>query len=248
MRAIIRCIDLTTLEGSDTPESVRELCAQAVRPDPDDPTVGPVAAVCVYPLLVPVVCAATAGTGVKVASVAGCFPSGLSPLAVRLADIDSAISAGADELDIVLNRSAFLAGQPDVAAEELRASRATASEVLLKVILEVGDLDGPTAIADVAGLAIDAGADFIKTSTGKTPRNATPESVLVMAEAVAEHFDRTGAVVGIKVAGGIRTADDALGYVSIVRAVLGERWVSPDRLRFGASSLLDALVAELRAS
>ena len=247
LRLAVRCMDLTTLEGDDVAGRIRALCAQARRPDPADPTVGPVAAVCVYPSLVAIAREITAG-GLAVASVAGAFPSGLSSLDVRLADIRSAIEAGADEVDIVLNRSAFLSGDLTTAAAELRASREAAEQVLLKVILEVGELGTAEKIRVAAEMAIDCGADFIKTSTGKAKINATPDAVLVMAQAIADHHASTGVVVGLKIAGGVRTAADALGYLALVRSVIGDAWLNPERFRFGASSLLNEVLADLAAT
>lgn len=245
LRRIIRCIDLTTLEGSDTPSRIRALCTQASRPDPADPTVGPTAAVCVYPSFITTARELTAGGPVRVASVAGAFPSGLSSLNVRLADITNAIDSGADEIDIVLDRSAFLDGRLHEVAGYLQAARSTVEKALLKVILEVGDLVSPTSIRAATQMAIDAGADMVKTSTGKTPKNTTPVAVLIMARCVADHMERTGTAVGIKVAGGVRTAQEALGYAAIIESVLGPEWLVPDRFRIGASSLLSDLVNEL---
>ncbi len=245
LRFVVQCIDLTTLAGDDTPGRVRALCAQARRPDPADPTVGPTAAVCVYPALVPVAAALLGGTPVAVASVATAFPSGLSSLAVRVADIADAIAGGADEIDVVINRSAMLAGRDDVVAAELQQFREATAGVTLKVILEVAELEAPELIARAADIAIEAGADLIKTSTGKGPAGASPEAVLVMAERVAAHHVATGKQVGIKVAGGVRTAADALGYVAIIDAVLGAAWLDPRLLRFGASSLIDDVVVDL---
>jgi phosphomannomutase len=241
---IARCIDLTTLEGDDTAARIRVLCAQARRPDVANPTVGPVAAVCVYPAFIPIVKEILRGTSIAAASVAGAFPSGHSSLGVRLADIDNAVIGGADEVDIVLNRSALLQGRIDQVAAELTASRQAAGDTHLKVILEVGELD-ERRIRVAAELAMETGADFIKTSTGKAKISATPASVWIMAEAINTFAARTGRQVGLKIAGGVRTADDALGYVNIVREVLGEAWLTPELFRFGASSLLDAIVAEL---
>lgn len=241
---IVRCIDLTTLEGDDTAARIRALCAQARRPDVADPTIGPVAAVCVYPALAPLAADLLRGTPVAVASVAGAFPAGLSSLAVRLADIEDAVARGADEIDIVLNRSALLEGRTETVAAELAASRAAAGSAHLKLILEVGELD-ERRITTAARLAMDAGVDFLKTSTGKTGSNATPASVWTMAEAIRTHAAETGRKVGLKIAGGVRTADDALGYVGIARTVLGDEWLTPDLFRFGASSLLGAVVDAL---
>ena len=245
LRLIVACTDLTTLSGDDTPGRVRALCAQALRPDPTDATIGPVAAVCVYPSLVGLAAELLASSPVAVASAAGAFPSGLSPLAVRVADIRAAVRAGATEIDTVLNRSAFLSGRADEAAAELRALRKAAGDAQLKTILEVAELGSADAIADAAMLAIDAGADMIKTSTGKSHAGATPEAVLTMAEVIADHAARTGRVVGIKVAGGLSTAAEAERYVLVVRNVLGDDWLVPDRLRFGASGLLNSVCASL---
>ena len=246
LRLIVKCVDLTTLEGDDTPGRIRALCAQALRPDPADPTVGSVAAVCVYPLFAGLASEILAGTPVAVAAVAGAFPSGLSPLAVRAAEVRAAVDAGAAEIDTVLNRSAFLSGRRDQAASELRALRRAAGGARLKVILEVGELASPAAIADASRLAMSAGADMIKTSTGKSAAGgATTAAVRTMAEAVADHAARTGRPVGIKVSGGLRAAADAESYVAVVRSVLGDDWLTPERLRFGASGLLNAVTAAL---
>ena len=248
LRLVVRCIDLTTLEGDDTPGRIRALCSQALRPDPADPTVGPVAAVCVHPSLAGLAAELLAGTPVAVASVAGAFPSGLSPLEVKVAEVRAAVASGAQEIDTVLNRSAFLSGRADFAAAELRALREAAGAAHFKVILEVCELGSAGAVAEATRLAIDAGADMVKTSTGKGSAGASPQAVLTMAETVAEHCAAGGRPVGIKVAGGVRTAADALGYLAIVRSVLGDDWLSPERLRFGASSLLGNVVAELAGS
>ena len=248
LRLVVRCTDLTTLEGDDTPGRIRALCSQALRPDPADPTVGPVAAVCVHPSLAGLAAELLAGTPVAVASVAGAFPSGLSPLEVKVAEVRAAVAAGAQEIDTVLNRSAFLSGRADLAAAELRALREAAGAAHFKVILEVCELGSATSVAEATRLAIDAGADMVKTSTGKGSAGASPQAVLTMAETVAEHCAAGGRPVGIKVAGGVRTAADALTYLDIVRSVLGDDWLSPERLRFGASSLLGNVVAELAGS
>ena len=248
LRLVVRCTDLTTLEGDDTPGRIRALCSQALRPDPADPTVGPVAAVCVHPSLAGLAAELLAGTPVAVASVAGAFPSGLSPLEVKVAEVRAAVAAGAQEIDTVLNRSAFLSGRADLAAGELRALREAAGTAHFKVILEVCELGSATSVAEATRLAIDSGADMVKTSTGKGSAGASPEAVLTMAITVAEHCAAGGRPVGIKVAGGVRTAADALGYLAIVRSVLGDDWLSPERLRFGASSLLGNVVAALAGS
>ena len=248
LRLVVRCTDLTTLEGDDTPGRIRALCSQALRPDPADPTVGPVAAVCVYPSLAPLAAELLAGTPVAVASVAGAFPSGLSPLEVKVAEVQAAVAAGATEIDTVLNRSAFLSGHHDEAAAELRALKEAAGRAHFKVILEVCELGPAGAIAEATRLAVDAGADMVKTSTGKGASGASPEAVQVMVSTLAAHCAAGGGPVGIKVAGGVRTAADAIGYVDMVRSVLGTEWLTPDRLRFGASSLLANVVAALAAA
>ena len=248
LRLVVRCTDLTTLEGDDTPGRIRALCSQALRPDPADPTLGPVAAVCVHPSLAGLAAELLAGTPVAVASVAGAFPSGLSPLEVKVAEVRAAVAAGAQEIDTVLNRSAFLSGRADLAAGELRALREAAGTAHFKVILEVCELGSATSVAEATRLAIDAGADMVKTSTGKGAAGASPQAVLTMATTVAEHCAAGGRPVGIKVAGGVRTAADALGYLAIVRSVLGDDWLIPERLRFGASSLLADVVADLAAT
>ena len=248
LRLVVRCTDLTTLEGDDTPGRIRALCSQALRPDPADPTVGPVAAVCVYPALAGLAAELLAGTPVAVASVAGAFPSGLSPLEVKEAEVRAAVAAGSQEIDTVLNRSAFLSGRSDTASAELRALKEAAGGAHFKVILEVCELGSAGAIAEATRLAIDAGADMVKTSTGKGASGASPQAVLTMAQAVADHCAAGGPPVGLKIAGGVRIADEAIEYVNLVRSVLGPEWLTPERLRFGASSLLTSVVAALVAA
>ena len=243
---LIRCVDLTTLEGADTPGKVTSLCAKARRPEPSDPTVPPVAAVCVYPLMVPTAVTALAGSGVKVASVAGAFPSGLSDLAVRLDDIRSAVAAGADEIDIVLNRSAFLAGDHRRTFDEVVASREACGTAHLKVILETGELGTYDQVRRASALAMAAGADFIKTSTGKVPAAASLPMALCMAEAIRDFADQTGRQVGFKAAGGVRTAKQGWQYLVLMQEVLGPEWLTPDLLRIGASSLLNDVLLQLR--
>ena len=242
----VRCIDLTTLEGADTPGKVAALCAKALRPDPTDASVPPVAAVCVYPELVAVAADRLAGTGVKVASVAGAFPSGLSSLPTRLDDIRRAVGAGADEIDIVLNRSAFLSGCYREAFDDVVASKEACGEAHLKVILEVGELGTYDSVRKASALAMAAGADVIKTSTGKIGTSATFPFALCMAEAIRDFAEQTGRPVGLKVAGGIRTAKQSWQYLVIVLETLGPAWLTPDRVRLGASSLLNDIILQLR--
>ena len=242
----ITCMDLTTLEGIDTPGKVRALCAKAVRPDPDDPTAPSVAAVCVYPELVAVAVAALRDSGVKVASVAGAFPSGLGPIQSRLDEIERAVDAGADEIDIVLNRSAFLAGDYGRAFDEIAASKRASGSALLKTILETGELGSYDQIRRASVLAMAAGSDFIKTSTGKIGVAATLPTALCMSEAIREFHEQTGRVVGLKVAGGVRTAKQAWQYLVVVHETLGSAWLHPDRFRIGASSALNDVLMQRR--
>ncbi|MGH9246133.1 MAG: deoxyribose-phosphate aldolase [Acidimicrobiales bacterium] len=242
----IRCIDLTTLEGIDTPGKVTALCAKALRPDPTDLTIPPVAAVCVYPNLVKVAADRLRGTGVKVASVGGAFPSGLSPIEVRVEEIRAAVADGADEIDIVLNRSAFLSGHYREAFDEIVASREACGAAHLKVILETGELGSYDAIRKASMLAMCAGADVIKTSTGKIGTSATHPVALCMSEAIRDFADQTGRAVGLKVAGGVRTAKQAWQYLVVVGETLGADWLDPDRFRIGASTLLNDVLMQIR--
>lgn len=241
----VRCMDLTTLEGADTPGKALSLCAKALRPEPADPAVPSVAAVCVYPELVAVAAEALAATPVRVASVAGSFPAGLGPLRVRTAEIGDAVDAGADEVDIVLNRSAFLAGRYRQAFDEVAASKEAAGHAHLKVILETGELGSYDAVRKASMLAMAAGADFIKTSTGKIGTSATLPVALCMAEAVRDFADAGGRAVGLKVAGGIRTAKQSWQYLVVMAETLGPQWLHPDLFRIGASSLLNDVLLQL---
>jgi deoxyribose-phosphate aldolase len=238
---VVACMDLTTLEGKDTPGKVSGLCARALSPAPG---VSNVAAVCVYPSLVAVAAAVLRGSAVKVASVATAFPSGLSPLEVKLRETRDAIAAGADEIDMVIDRSAFLSGRYDAVAHEIIAIREACLGVTLKVILEAGELGSYAAIRRACDIALGAGADFLKTSTGKIGVSSTPAIALLMCEAIRDHAHRTGREVGLKLAGGIRTSKSALGYVSIVYETLGNGWLRPERFRIGASSLLDDVLMQ----
>jgi deoxyribose-phosphate aldolase len=240
----VRMVDLTTLEGADTPGKVRGLCAKARQPDPADPDVPPVAAACVYPDLVAVARAELAGSPVKVASVATAFPSGRASLAVKLADVADAVDAGADEIDMVIDRGAFLAGRYAQVYEEVRAVREACGVAHLKVILETGELATLDNVSRAAWLVMLAGADFIKTSTGKMQPAATPPVALVMLSAVRDFAAATGRRVGVKVAGGVRTAKDAVRYLVLVRETAGPDWLSPDYFRIGASSLLNDLLMQ----
>jgi deoxyribose-phosphate aldolase len=240
----IRMVDLTTLEGQDTPGKVRALCAKGRRPDPTDPTCPPVAAICVYGDLVPDAVAALEGSGVHVAAVATAFPSGRAPLEVKLADTKAAVAAGADEIDMVIDRGAFLAGRYVDVHDEIVATRHACGDAHLKVILETGELATYDNVRRASWLAMLAGADFIKTSTGKVSPAATLPVTLVMLEAVRDFRAQTGRQVGVKAAGGIRAAKDAVRYLVVVNEVAGADWLSPDWFRFGASSLLNDLLMQ----
>jgi deoxyribose-phosphate aldolase len=241
----IRCMDLTTLEGVDTTGKIVAMCAKAVRPDPLDASIPSVAAVCLYPQLVPVAVEHLRGTDVKVASVAGAFPSGLGPLEARLVEIRDVVDMGADEVDIVLNRSLFLGGQYAQCFEELVAAREAAGSAHLKVILETGELGSFDRVRQASVLAMAAGADFIKTSTGKISTGAELSTALCMMEAVRDFLHETGHRVGIKVAGGIRQSKNAIQYLTVLYETLGPEWMTPDRFRIGASTLLNDVLMQI---
>jgi deoxyribose-phosphate aldolase len=240
----VRMTDLTTLEGADTPGKVRSLCAKGLRPDPSDPDVPPVAAICIYPDMVPVARLALRGSSVKVASVATAFPSGRATIDVKLADVRSAVDAGADEVDMVIDRGAFLAGRYGDVLEEIQRVKAACGPAHLKVILETGELATLDNVRRASWLGMIGGGDFIKTSTGKVQPSATLPVTLVMLEAVRDFHELTGTRIGVKPAGGIRTAKDAVKYLVVVHEVAGPEWLTPDLFRFGASSLLNDLLMQ----
>ncbi|MFV2196082.1 deoxyribose-phosphate aldolase [Nocardiopsis sp. LOL_012] len=240
----ISMVDLTTLEGADTPGKVRALCAKAALPDPADRSVPRVGAVCVYSDLVATAVAALHGTGIGVASVATAFPAGRAPLEAKLADTRRAVADGAAEIDMVIDRGAFLAGDYKKVHDEITAVREACGGAHLKVILETGELATYDNVRRASHLAILAGADFIKTSTGKVSPAATPPVVLVMLQAVRDHHAATGARVGVKPAGGIRTTKDAIRQLVLVNEVAGPAWLTPDLFRIGASSLLNDLLMQ----
>ena len=246
IRLAISMCDLTTLEGKDSPGKIRQMCAKAVRPDPEDLSVPPVAAVCVYPDLVGIAKRALSGSTVKVASVATAFPSGRSPLSLKITDVKRAVSAGADEIDMVIDRGAFLAGDLRKVFDEIAAIKDACGAAHLKVILETGELETYDNVRRASDLAIAAGADFIKTSTGKVTPAATPPVTLCMLEAIRDHWLATGVKIGMKPAGGIRTSKQALHYLVIVKETLGADWLTPDLFRFGASSLVNDCLMQLR--
>jgi deoxyribose-phosphate aldolase len=240
----ITMVDLTTLEGQDTPGKVRALCAKAVHPDPSDPSCPSTAAVCVYPDLVATARGALGHSGVRVASVATAFPSGRAAMDVKLADTRAAVAAGADEVDMVIDRGAFLAGHYLEVFEEIAAVREAAGRAHLKVILETGELQTYDNVRRAGWLAMMAGAHFIKTSTGKVQPAATLPVTLVMLEAVRDYREQTGRMIGVKPAGGIRTAKDAIKYLVTVNEIAGPDWLDPDWFRFGASTLLNDLLMQ----
>lgn len=244
LKMLIRMLDLTTLEGADTPGKVRSLCQKARTPDPDRdyPSVG---AVCVYPPMVPVARDQLAGTNIKVASVASYFPSGQATLDERVEEVERVRKAGADEIDVVMNRNAFLSGRYGRVHRELRELAEASGGSHLKVILETGELETYDHIRLASRIAIDAGADFIKTSTGKIKPAATMPVTLVMLEAIRDYHLETGTKVGMKPAGGIRDAKLALRYLVMVKETLGDEWLTPALFRIGASSLLNDLLLQL---
>ena len=245
LKLAISCIDLTTLEGKDSQGRVVQLCRKAVTPNPSDPTIPSVAAVCVYSTLVATAKEALRGSGVKVASVATAFPSGLAPLDVKVQETREAVEVGADEIDMVINRGAFLSGRFEEVAEEIRQVKTACGDAHLKFILETGELVTYDNVRRAGMLAMDAGADFIKTSTGKVSPAATLPVALCMLEAVRDYHWLTGRRVGVKIAGGIRTAKNALQYLAIVKETAGEDWLNPDLFRIGASSLLNDVLMQI---
>ncbi|MFN2627913.1 MAG: deoxyribose-phosphate aldolase [Gaiellaceae bacterium] len=242
----IRCMDLTTLEGADTPGKVSALCSKAIRPDPRDPNVPAVAAVCVYPNLVPTAVERLKGLSVHVASVATAFPSGQSPLDIKIADARRAAELGADEIDMVIDRGAFLSGRYAKVYDEIVKVKEAIGDAHLKVILETGELGTYDNIRRASLLAMAAGADFVKTSTGKLSSAATLPVALCMLEAVRDVHEETGRMVGFKAAGGVRAAKQAIQQLVLVHETLGPDWLTPDLYRIGASSLLNDLLMQLR--
>jgi deoxyribose-phosphate aldolase len=245
IRLAISMLDLTTLEGKDSDGKVRQLCRKAIRPMPEDPTVPSVAAVCVYPNLVPVAHDALRGSGVKVASVATGFPAGLVPLSVKVDETRRAVGMGADEVDMVIDRGAFLSGELERVADEIGVVKEACGPAHLKVILETGELETYDNVRRASHLAMRAGADFIKTSTGKVTPAATPSVVLVMLEAIRDHYLETGRRIGMKPAGGIKTSKQALHLLVLVKETLGDAWLTPDLFRIGASTLANDLLMQL---
>jgi deoxyribose-phosphate aldolase len=245
LRLILSMIDLTTLEGQDTPGKVRQLCQKAIHLHDALPGLPHVAAVCVYPTMVRVAKEALVGYDIRVASVATAFPSGQSTLDVKLDDTRMAVEAGADEIDMVISRGAFLAGDYRYVFDEIGAVKDACGEAHLKVILETGELGTLDRVRRASVLAMHAGADFIKTSTGKIQPAATMQVTLVMLQAIRDYFRETGRMVGMKPAGGISSAKLAIHYLVMLRETLGNAWLTPEWFRFGASSLANDVLMQI---
>jgi len=242
----IRTIDLTTLEGADTPGKVSALCSKALRPDPSDPSIPSCAAICVYPNLVPTARERLEGSSVHVAAVATGFPSGQYPTPIKVADVRSAVELGADEIDMVIDRGAFLSGRYSKVYDEVVRVKEACGDAHLKVILETGELGTYDNVRRATLLAIAGGADFVKTSTGKIAPAATLPVALCMLEAVRDVYAETGRRVGFKAAGGIRQAKQAVQHLVLVHETLGPEWLTPELYRLGASSLLNDILMQLR--
>jgi deoxyribose-phosphate aldolase len=242
----VRMMDLTTLEGADTPGKVSALASKGIRPDPADLSVPSVAAICVYPNLVPTAVERTRGTSVKVASVATAFPSGQAPTHIKVAEVRDVVEMGADEVDMVIDRGAFLSGRYAKVYDEIVQVKEACGEAHLKVILETGELGTYDNVRRASLLAMAAGADFVKTSTGKLPSAATLPVTLVMLEAIRDVFEETGRRVGMKPAGGIRQAKQAVQYLVQLHETLGPEWLTPDLYRLGASTLLNDVLMQIR--
>lgn len=244
LKRAVGCIDLTTLQGDDTPDRVRALCARALAPLPEENDIR-VAAVCVYHAMIAPARAALGDSGLPVAAVSAGFPAGLSPLSTRIAEVRESVAEGASEIDIVIQRRHALTGDWRVLYDEVRAFRDAAGDAHVKAILATGELADPTIIARASLVCMMAGADFIKTSTGMEKVNATLPAGLVMMRAIRDYADRTGMRIGFKPAGGIATAELALEWIMLLRAELGDAWFRPDLFRFGASRLLDDIQRRL---
>jgi len=245
LKQILSFVDLTTLSGDDTKEKVTALCNKALALQQQYGVGAHPAAICVYPPFASLVKKTLAGSGIQTACVAGAFPSGQAPLVAKIAEVKWTAEQGADEIDTVINRGLFLEGRYDEVKAELVAIKKACGNAHLKVILETGELKTKENIRKAAQIAIEAGADFVKTSTGKSSPAATIEAVEVMAEVVKDHFSKTGKKIGIKPAGGISTSDEAEQYVAVIRAILGDEWLTPALFRIGASRLVDNLVDQI---
>jgi len=245
LKLAMSMIDLTTLEGKDSEGKVRQLCYKAMHPHDAMPGVPQVAAVCVYPTMVKVAKKALKGSSINVAAVATAFPSGMAPLQVKLDDTHYAVDEGADEIDMVISRGKFLQGEYNFVFDEIAAVKEACGKAHLKVILETGELSTLDNVRKASDLAILAGADFIKTSTGKIQPAATMPVTLVMLEAIRDYYYATGKMIGMKPAGGIATSKLALHYLVMVNETLGAQWLNPDWFRFGASKLANDILMQL---
>ncbi len=243
LTSLMGMIDLTTLEGADTDEKVRAMCQKGKEIEKQGKGFPNVAAVCVYPTLVGTAKKALEGSSLKVAAVAGAFPAGQSPIDIKIQEVKYTVNEGADEIDMVISRGKFLQGEYNLVYDEVAAIKEACGDAHLKVILETGELKSATLIRRASEIAIQAGGDFIKTSTGKVQPAATPEAMLIMLEAIKDHYQKTGKMVGIKPAGGISDAETALQYYVLTEQVLGNEWLNKDWLRIGASRLVDALLS-----
>lgn len=245
LRRLFGCIDNTTLNGTDSSLSVEEFCRHTLELGGSIEGIGNVAAVCVYPRFVGTAKKVLAGSGVKVAAVAGAFPHGQLPIALKINEVKYVSESGADEVDIVISRGLLLAGRDEEVASEVAAMREACKGLVLKVILETGELSSPTLIERASWAAIEGGADFIKTSTGKIGVGATLEAAEVMLNCIADYRKKSGKMVGFKAAGGIRTVEDALKYAQLAERLLGDSYVQPDTFRIGASSLTANLLQRI---
>jgi len=245
LKLAISMMDLTTLEAKDTPGKVRQLCAKAIRPYEAMPDLPSAAAVCVYPNMVRVAKEALGNSGVKVAAVATAFPSGMSSRKVKIDETKYAVNEGADEIDMVISRGHFLAGEYNFVFDEIAAVKEACGNAHLKVILETGELSTYDNVRLASDIAMYAGADFIKTSTGKVQPAATLPATLVMLEAIRDFYYKEGKMIGMKPAGGISTSKLAIQYLVVLRETLGEAWMNPDYFRFGASSLANDLLMQI---
>jgi deoxyribose-phosphate aldolase len=246
LTTLLGCIDLTTLEGSDTKEKIFSICEQAKSFSKEGENIPNVAAVCFYPPFVKTAKELLEGTGIKVASVAAGFPSGQLPINLKIAEVKYAVDEGADEIDIVISRGKVLENSCEEVYDEVLALKKACGKAHLKVILETGELDTIYKIRRACEISIKAGADFLKTSTGKIKPAATPEAFLVMLDTIKEYYEKTGKKIGIKAAGGISEADDAMVYYKLVQGVLGDKWLNNDLFRIGASRLANKLLEEIK--
>ncbi len=244
LKLVLSMIDLTTLEGNDTTAKIKQLCHQAVHLADDIPGLPPVAAVCIYPNFVQLAIKELENSSVKVASVAGGFPSGQTSLEIKIAETKFALDQGAEEIDMVISRGKFLEREYNFVYDEIAALKETCGKHHLKVILETGELENLNNVRIASEIAIAAGADFIKTSTGKIKPAATMEATYVMLQTIADYYNQTGKMIGMKPAGGISTAEIALQYLTMLEETLGEKWMTNEYFRFGASRLAGDIVAQ----